>query len=1197
MLNNLIYTHTLNTVAASGNCEKAIRDLVSPGSLIDLFKNIAAKGFAGATAEILKPFFEKLLDFAAKVVHPVFAAVLDIVGSESFSQVFLDFVKKARAAAQCLDQYHDVWREAAEQVGVDVNTLKHVVRLLSGKSEEEIRRRVEELIKNLEKVKGEIRTNSISPNATYFYAKDWLDGVEEDGKLKICDVLLHACERGAYVEYVPNQLDETVVREVGKKAVEGGGLVVVKGGKGIGKSTAVRVALYRVLQGLLEVGGQYYKPVVVAVDKYSEFNANNFIRVAKRHGFYPIFYFDPLLRGDYPKEPSGLYQPEMSIGELCSILGKLRNVRGAVAVAVLSNDQYQMVKDLVEYIQPIDADQLLAPGKEERRKYVYALVKSYSNCHDEVVKKVADAVASQFDDGYAVAAVLAADWLGKNKCNSGEVEGAVERARRDFHRFALDYIWHVVLGRDGNVARWAAPLILAVGLFGPHPPKLGEAVAVAMSPVVEEIFGRGSAKREDSVLKWLTSPLHGILYEAIRKVANGAVYKRFGVESDELCQGSVEGPCRLVEICTKILERLPCENCNTAADIEEEYAKWVSEHFINTLIREFPQVYNVVDKLDVLSMLYGLAVLPGWDPRLKQLFKRLEGWFFIGDTKAETIGLYLYPLLKKRDVELVKRAAEIVNKAEKSGEYADVDLLRAVGIVAAGRWDSATDEELEKAMELVANALDRFAVTWLVLLRNFKFLLSEAWRRILRGETHGVDERHQRLANLLVIIADNVARGHPFGLLLFFVPEKEEPDIKSAARRFTALYNVASNVGKFWLLDTLLYTLNWDIDGVYVAAVLLEILELKLEKILEVATRRVDELVSHLDGVEKAYVVAHLYLWLAKRHASFGELDKARKFMYETLSALEMLRKSYEEDKMLTEEKLRPYLELKGVSNLGEELNELSQHVYYHFALIYMDSNELDKAMEFAKRACDLAKELGSVYYEVLSCGLLPRLKAVKEGIPPIKEPEERWQRASHAVEWLDAGAIATTLGEHVIALASACRLGEVEKTLKEWGWALKLVPTVSALTYGVLSLFNERYLKNAVTYLPEWARGNLLNFADLLHDAVEAGLFAKELGNAESVVEKRLLAYGDDAIKALLEVAPSSKLFLSALVGLTYCKRGEEWGLKLARAATRAGSGFKGVSGRLFGEFYKALERIAVGNCDIDEVLRAVYKLYYYHL
>jgi len=1223
MLNKLIYMCTLNTVAASDSCEKAIMDLVSPGGLIDLIKSIVVRGSARSIAEFLKPFFEKLFDLAAKVVHPVFAVMLDILGSDSFSQKLLEFVQKARAAAQCLDQYDETWREAAERAGVDVDTLKHAIRQLSGKSEEEIRRRVEELTKSLEEVERQIRTKYISPDATYFYARDWLGGVEEEGKLKICDVLLHACERGAYVEYVSNQLDKTVVDEVEKKAVGGGGLVVVKGAKGIGKSTAVRVALYRVLQLLLEVGGQYYKPVVVAVEKYSEFNANNFIRVAKRYGFYPIFYFDPSMFGDYPKEPSVLYQPEMPIGELRSILGKLRNVTGAVAVVVLSNDQYQLVKELIKDIQPIDADQLLAPREEERRKYVHALVKSYSNCHDEVIKKVADAVASQFADGYAVAAVLAADWLGRNKCSSGEVEGAVERAERDVHRFALDYIWHVVLGKDGNVAKWATPLILAVGLYGPHPPKLGEAIAAAMSPVVEEIFGKGSVRRDDNVLNWLSQPLHGILYEAIEKVARGAVYRRFGVGSDELCQGSREEPCLLVEIVSKVLKKVS-QKRYSVVEVAEEYAKLIAKALITPgpagvrqidfLIDDFLQVYDhvaedgrwriryevkgsgevkvveeVIDELDVLSALYGQAMLPVWDPQLKPL----EEWFFVGGWKVKVVGLYLHPLLRERGGELIKKAVAIVREAEKRGFYTGLDILRAVSIAAVGLWNSASDEELENAMRLAAYALDKFATFSATVLVYFWPLLSETWRRVVSRQDGGL---RQRLADWLIIASKNAARGHPLGLLLSLVSGIDKPG-QTVTQRFDALYNAASYAGRLEILYALLSTLDLDIGGVNVVVLLLG--KHGPKEVFEEVVKRVEELVSQLYGVEKTYAMAQLYPLAALQYTFFTEFDKALKFTKEALKALDELRKAYEEGKALTEEKLRPYLELRQVKpDLETELKVLSWHVYHHAARVYMDADELTEAVERAVTACDFARELNSVYYEVLSCSLPLRLSVIRGDAPPVEDFEKSWQSVLHDIARLGAEAIATTLGEYVVALASADRLSEVEKVLKEWNWALKLHPDTSALTYGVLSLFDGRYLEKVVEHLPEGARANLPKFADVLRDADEAGLFTKIPEIVASAMNTLAVSYGLDVVIAFSRiVSDSANLFLSALVGLAYCKRGEEWGLKLARESARVGSGIKGIASRLFAELYKALENATMDNCVTEKVLSAVYKLYYLHV
>jgi len=976
------------------------------------------------------------------------------------------------------------------------------------------------------------------------------------------------------------------------------------------------------------VGERVYKPIAVEVKGAVDRGLlQNFVEVANGVGYLPVLYFDPSMLPAYPEEASREYRPEASVHVVGDLVARLFDVvkpekRHAVTLMILSNDQYKVVEgEISEWVESgaggrlwvIDADEVL---KEEKANFVKDLVENYSGCSGDAVEKIADAIVSQFADGYAVAAVLAADWLGRKECSSGEVERAVERARRDVRRFALDYTWHAIMGKDENVARWAAPLILATGFYGPHPPKLGEAVAVAMSHVVMEVFGAGSVERDDNVLKWLSQPLHGILYEAIEKVAYGAVYRRFGVGSDELCQGDRGEPCHLVEICTRILEKLSCEKCATVADVEEKYAKWVAKRFINDLIQNFLQLYDrevedgrwriryetkgsegvkvvedVVDELDIAAALYGLAVLPEWYGRLKPL----EGLFFVGRIKVGIVGLYLFPLLRERGRELVKKAVVIIREAERRGFYYNIDLWRAVGIAAAGRWEDATGEELEKAMRLATIALQRFTIFWPIVLRNVWPLLSETWRRIVSEEVREDGERRQRLADRLITVAYRVVKGYPLGLPLSLLPGIDKPDLEAVAKRFDALYNAASNAGKLRLLDMLLYTLKWDSD---VAAVLLGDPQLTLWRALEEVVRRVEGFISHLKGVERVYAVAYLYPLLAVRYSSFGEFDKAVKYAKESLKALKELWDAYEKDKALTEEEWRPYLELKQIEPLSEEeLNELSKHVYSHVATVYMDADKLDEAVKCAVMACESARKLGHEYDEVMSCDLLLRLKAVKGNAPPVGEFEELWRRASQAVGELGAVVIAVVLGDYVVALASVGRLNDVEKVLERWSWALELHPEASAPTYGVLSLFDGRYLEKAVGHLPEGARADLPRLADVLHDADEAGLFAEEPKIVMSAMVTLTVVYGRDVVEALFEIARSDKLFLSALVGLAYCKRGEEWGLKLARAAARAGSRFKGIGGRLFGELYMALEGVAVGKCITDEVLEAVYKLYYFHV
>jgi len=1116
-----------------------------------------------------------------------------------------------RERAEELERLEAVVDEVAAKWGMSIGHFKAFVCNLGALAASRVVTE-EELEERLRRLEDLALLRASAPAAVYVEAWEWPYVAEVGEGLAV----LEGAVKGPYVE---TRLEEALAKRL-EAAVEGargggGRIILFRGAKGVGKSTAAAAALYK----LLKRGG-----VTVAVfdlgAAVDEVRTAQFLFEARRRGLVPLLYLDPSRLEFYSSHALARPPITQATSNLIKLV-ELAKRGGAVALVVLSEDQAEAMarsEELGEEAKKMllsDIDSVEAGDVVEVEPFVKALVEKYSGCSSDVVEGTAKAIVSSFKDGYAVAAVLAADWLKRGGCRSEEVKRAVERAKGDVHRFALDYIWHVVLGKDVAVARQHAPLLLAVGFFGPHPPKLAEAIVRA--------FGK---EPEDAVVRWFSQPLHGTLYETIRKVAHGAVYRRFKVGNDELCQGSKEESCRLVEICSNVLKKVSQKN--SVEEVAVEYAKLVAkalitpgpdgERQIDSLIDNFLQAYDhvaedgrwriryetkgpggvktvedVVDELDVLSALYGLAVLPIWYPELKPL----KEWFFVGNRKVGVVSQYLYHILRERGGELIRRATAIVREIERRDGYTDVDLLRAVGITIAGQWDSAADEELEIALKLVSDTLVRFATFSPIALKNAEPLLSEAWHRVIsRGAFEG-GERRQRLADWLTLVAYNAARGYPRSLLYLFAVGIDKPNLETVAKRFDTLYNATSNAGKLLLLNMLFHILKWDI---VVVAALLGLSQFTPWEVFERTAKRVEELVSHLHGVERAYIVAPLYPLIAIWYTSFGGFDRAARFAKESLNALEELWKAYEEDKASTEESLWPYLVLRQVKpDLERELDELSQLVYYHVAHVYMNLDELDRAVEYAEKACKLAEKLGDVYYEVSSCNLPLRLKSVIVGVLPVEEFEKLWQRASQLVGLLGVETVVVTLGEYVVALTSIGYLSDVEKVLEKWGWVLELHPDTSALTYGILSFFDGRYLERAVAHLPVRVNASLPKFADVLHDAIEAGLFVKEPEIHMSAVKTLTLVYGRDAVKALVEVAStSSKLFLSVLVGLAYCKRGEEWGLKLAKAAAQAGLHlFKGTGGRLFGELYKALEGATVYNCVTDEVLRTVYKLYYAHV
>jgi len=1107
----------------------------------------------------------KLLAGALPLVSPL-AEVAELVADlsrPSLAGELVELIKAAKSAGQC----EEVAKRAAEKLGVSEEWLRTLAKNLAALPEVDLSQ-LEERLRRLNE--GLELLRRLSPHVL-----DLTRLFVEGGGCLLVNTPF------GVVEYVEVGV-EGRVREI----LSSGRVAVVYGPRGVGKSTAALKAIYDFARA---------QPGRVAVVMQVGENWKEALRAATqlRDGpFVPVLYYDTLEAGGYKRGGKGMeviYSAMAYAKPLADFLHDAALLR-VPTVVVLTEEDYRAHEGVVKRV---GAEAVRLGGEAE------ALVRGILR---GVPNAVAETVLERYKGEFYVVAAALAKALYEEWRDPAKVAEAVKRL--NVYSLPLAYLWHVVLGADEAVARRAAPLILATGLLGPHPPKLAKAVV--------EAFGK---EPDSAVVKWLSQPLHGTLYEAIRKVAHDAVYRRFGVGSDEVCQDSAEGPCRLVEICAEVLAGVPRKRYNDVEEVAVEYATFVARALeapgpagvrqIDFLIDDFLRAYNgvaedgrwriryevkmlhgiemvesVVDELDVLSALYGLAVLPDWS----RLLKPLEDWFFVGDEKANAVRPCLFFLLKERSEELAKRAVVIAKEVEERGFYTNVDLWRAVGIAATGDWGNATDEELESVVRLLDYVFGRFASVSAQLLHGVEPPLGETWRRVES------ERASSRLADWLATATHNVARSSPVGLLFFFTIAKDGQ--APLAQRFAALYNAGSNVAKLWLLNTLLYALISP-TGLIVAAGSLNTQVEPWEAFKELA-KRVKEFVSRLDDVERAYAVALLYPRLAYWYSLFDEVSKAEKFADEAVDALDELKRSYAGDKVSTEEKLWEYLRVMQVRpDLRRELSGLSAHAHYHVAFAYMIADKLGRAIEHAKISCEAAVESGEAYYEVASCSLLSRLKAVREGAPPVDEFERAWLRALQNVNSLGVETIAKALGHYIVALASVGRLSDVEKVLEEWGWALERDLDASALTYGVLSLLDGRYLGKAVVYLPEWARANLPMFVEVLYEAVEAGLFAE--GDAEAATRVIENKYGQEAEKALTwATLDSGKLFLSALVGLAYCERGEEYGLNLAEVTSRLGSSISGLHGRLFRELAKALEGTTIGNCVTDEVLRAMYKLYY---
>jgi len=413
---------------------------------------------AGLLGRLLKErgdrFFKvvKLLAGAVPFVSSL-AEVVELVADLSrpgLAGELVKLVKAAKAAGQCDEEA----KRAAERLGVSEEWLRILAKNLAALPEVDLAK-LEERARALER--GLDLLKRLSPHIL-----DLGQVFEEEGGR-----LLVRSPFGV-VEYVEVGV-EGRVREV----LSSGRVVVVYGPRGVGKSTAALKAIYdfaKAQQGravvVVRVGEDWKEALQAAVQ-------------LREGPFVPVLYYDTLEAGGYTRRGEGvdvMYSATTHARPLADFLHDAA-LLGLPTVVVLSEEDYRAYEDVVKRV---GAEAVRLGGEAE------ALVRGILRSElDAVAEAVPERYRGEF---YAVAAALAKA-LYEEWRDPARVAEAVKRL--GVYSLALAYLWHVVLGNDVAVTRWPAPLILASGFFGPHPPKLGEAVAVAMSPSLRRSLVEG----------------------------------------------------------------------------------------------------------------------------------------------------------------------------------------------------------------------------------------------------------------------------------------------------------------------------------------------------------------------------------------------------------------------------------------------------------------------------------------------------------------------------------------------------------------------------------------------------------------------------------------------------------------------------------------------------------------------------------
>jgi len=280
-------------------------------------------------------------------------------------------------------------------------------------------------------------------------------------------------------------------------ALARGESAVVKGEKGIGKSAVAVAALYEVLKGVVKskvpavLEPYFFDAALPAVRKLA-----SSVRGANDVGVYPIFYLDPSKLLAYTWAGVGEYKPE-HLDAFVEATSAVAQVSGEFGVlAVVSSDQYALIKDLLPTTRVVDADEML---REDKERYVKAIVEEYCGCSGETAKEAARLIV-RLEDNYAAAAAIAGYRLRSGGADVGE---AVREAVEEVRRFAVHYIRRALLK---DVAYEESEVGYAL---------------------LEALRSAGKSGGAGVVVRWLSQPLRGTLRGVVEELMGRAAGRGF----------------------------------------------------------------------------------------------------------------------------------------------------------------------------------------------------------------------------------------------------------------------------------------------------------------------------------------------------------------------------------------------------------------------------------------------------------------------------------------------------------------------------------------------------------------------------------------------------------------------------------------------------------------------------------------------
>jgi hypothetical protein len=300
--------------------------------------------------------------------------------------------------------------------------------------------------------------------------------------------------------------------------------VVLKGPRGVGKSTLAKYVAYSMLM---------QERVDYVVVPEGPINVNELLTTVASLQRRVLLLFDVHPREVYmprflPGAVEGAEKPLEAAAKVVNSLLAAAELDPVGRLRVLVTASDDELKALGVKLDPA-AEYRVDLGNVE---FLAEVVRSYmgesaKSCQG--VENLARIIKEHHPDGaYTLVAKYAGLWLRERGCDVSDVKRAVEEAKREPKLFFAHYIWQVLLRGSGNLAKKAAVPLLLHAVFGPLPVGVTYVTKAAKNGVwrflkPEELEGVGlEYLREDElepIAKWLARRHEDLVEEVLRDLA------------------------------------------------------------------------------------------------------------------------------------------------------------------------------------------------------------------------------------------------------------------------------------------------------------------------------------------------------------------------------------------------------------------------------------------------------------------------------------------------------------------------------------------------------------------------------------------------------------------------------------------------------------------------------------------------------